>query len=455
MDIAGASRLPAGEVPRSAAAALVAAVLLAIGSSIRGDLQFLIGLPFTLASFAVASRAMWLVGRPGRTASIPRAAFWLSVMAAVGLVTPVTHAATWWEVARRTDSFLGIVAVGVLAGGGARARRLAIGAVIGGAVVLHLATPLAMPDPNIDVWTWTQFCARALLHGVHPYTVVAPDVHRGAFDYGYTSTVYPYMPLTLLVYAPVVALLGDFRFLLAASFAATLALLWAAGRRLQVSERFVDAALLTVALYPRGLSMTAYGWTESLLAAVAALFVFLAVRAPQGTPAAIAFFLLPALKQYIVAPVALFVVMPPRPRIRAVLAGMVVGASTVLPFLIWQWRPTVAGMVFQMRHLAQPRLDSDSLVALLGLLTGRYPSRWLSPLLQCAVAGIAYLRLRTAGLGGLLLASALSLFVTFLAGWQAFINYYYFVTALLLLAAIVLAKGSQPDDRLAPARVDV
>jgi hypothetical protein len=43
-------------------------------------------------------------------------------------------------------------------------------------------------------------------------------------------------------------------------------------------------------------------------------------------------------------------------------------------------------------------------------------------------------------LSGLLLASALSLYATFLVGWQAFVNYYYFVGALLLLAAMVRAS---------------
>jgi hypothetical protein len=42
-----------------------------------------------------------------------------------------------------------------------------------------------------------------------------------------------------------------------------------------------------------------------------------------------------------------------------------------------------------------------------------------------------------------MLASALSLYATFLVGWQAFVNYYYFVGGLLVLAAILRAN---PDE---------
>jgi hypothetical protein len=42
-----------------------------------------------------------------------------------------------------------------------------------------------------------------------------------------------------------------------------------------------------------------------------------------------------------------------------------------------------------------------------------------------------------------MLASALSLYATFLVGWQAFVNYYYFVGALLILAAMLRANTDE------------
>jgi hypothetical protein len=130
-----------------------------------------------------------------------------------------------------------------------------------------------------------------------------------------------------------------------------------------------------------------------------------------------------------------------RTRLPALAAGMAVAAMTVVPFLLWNWRPTIEGMTTQMIAPYGPRLDSDSLVALMGAKTGIIVSRWVSVAVQLLVAAIAWARLRRHGLGGLLLASALALCATFLCGWQAFINYYYLVSAMLVAAALPLSSS--------------
>ncbi len=423
-------------IPIAAADALLAALLVAIGSCVRGDLRFLVGLPVTLAGFAVASRAMWRVEAEQPAAWRTSACALMAVMALVGLVTPATPGAAWYDAAGRGVSLLGLAAVGVFFWGDARWRGRAVAAVAVAVTALHFAAPIGVPDPGIDVWSWTQTCLRSLLHGVHPYTVQAGDfVHIGP-----TSQVYPYLPLTLVAYAPAFALLGDYRFLSALALPATVVLNRATGHRLGVDPRFVDATTLAFLLHPRSSWLTVYGWTEPLLVVVAAAFAYLAVRAPGGAGQAIAFFLLPALKQYFIAPVLLYLAMkPPRPRAAVVAVAATAAVATVAPFLGWAWRPTVAGIVVQMVAPLEPRLDSDSLVALVGATTGVYASRWLSIAVQLLVAAIAYARLRRHGLAGLLLASALALYATFLAGWQAFVNYYYLVGELLILAALALA----------------
>ena len=80
-----------------------------------------------------------------------------------------------------------------------------------------------------------------------------------------------------------------------------------------------------------------------LLVLVAAAFVYLVVKQPGGFGQATAFFLLPALKQYVVVPTVLYMVMkPPRASARAVLFGLTIASLTVVPFLAWDWRSTGA-----------------------------------------------------------------------------------------------------------------
>jgi hypothetical protein len=319
-------------------------------------------------------------------------------------------------------------------------RRATLIAVSAGLVLFALG-PIGSPHPQIDVFTWTQSSVQALLHRTNPYTVIAPDVYLGRYDPGYTVSVYPYMPATLLAYAPWVGVFGDFRFALAACLAATIGLIFHIGRRLDVSAQLTYAAALAIVLHPSSPRMIESGWTEPLLVFGAALFVHFALQNPKGIGQAATFLLLPALKQYVVVPTVLYLIRSRQAvRPRAVLAALAIGAATVLPFLIWNWHATLAGIVFQMQAPTVPRLGSTSLVALMATTSGVYPGRWLSVVVQLIVGGIAWWRLKDRGLSGLLLASALSLYATFLAGWQAFVNYYYFVGALLILAAMVRAN---------------
>src|SRR5206468_1606535 len=162
------------------------------------------------------------------------------------------------------------------------------------------------------------------------------DPLRGAANYGYALRVYPYMPATLLAYAPFVAAFGDFRFIFAGVFGLTVVLIRAAGRHLAIDGRFLDTITLLFLLHARSFALTA-------------------------------------------------------------LAGRVVAAATFAPFACWGWSPTLDGVSFQMLHLQAPRLDSDSIVAFVALSTGAVIGRWWSVGAQFAGAALAHWRLRNDG----------------------------------------------------------
>jgi hypothetical protein len=303
---------------------------------------------------------------------------------------------------------------------------------------------VAIPSPRIDVWTLTQAAVRSLLHGVHPYTARVDDVYHGTFQGGYVSSVYPYMPATLLVHVPSVALFGDYRIGLALCLPATVAFVRGAGRRLHVAPRALDAMSLALVLHPRGAFIVGSGYNEPLLTLAASVFVYAAARAPDGAAASIAFWMMPAMKQYVVAPalMRLFSTLDdPRQR-RATMAGMLVAAATAAPFLIWGWSATLDGILFQVRPSIGFRPDSLSVSAAFAWATGWIVPWWTPLAAQCVAGAAAFAWLRHRGLGGFLLASALALFASFLFGRQAFLNYYAFVSALLLLAALVFAARS-------------
>ena len=285
------------DVPTCAIQALTSALILAIGSSLGGYLLFILGLPLTIVGFIVACRAALNWSSPDRTNSFTWITALLTAMAALGIVGPTTGGLIWYEVIKRTFAVASIVLVGVFSSEDLTRRRRAAWLAVSAGLVLFALGPIGAPHPPIDVFTWTQTSVQALLHRTNPYTVVAPDVYLGRYDPGYTVSVYPYMPATLLAYAPWVSVLGDFRFALAACLALTIALIHHIGRRLRVTPQMTYAAVLAIVLHPSSPRMVESGWTEPLLVFGAALFVYFALDNPKGIGQAATFLLLPALKQ--------------------------------------------------------------------------------------------------------------------------------------------------------------
>ena len=118
------------------------------------------------------------------------------------------------------------------------------------------------------------------------------------------------MPLTLVAAAPWVALLRDYRFGIACCLPITILLIRRAGRVLRVDDAHLDLLTVALVLHPAAPEMAGIGYLEPLLVVTAAAFVLLAATERRGGfGEATAFLLLPAIKQYVIAPVLLYVAM--------------------------------------------------------------------------------------------------------------------------------------------------
>jgi hypothetical protein len=431
----------AARVPAASAAAMAAALLTAMGGGIAGNQRLTIGLPLVVAGFAFACVAARQARRPLSLVTTPWIADGLAAMAAIAVVLPPRDVPPlWYAIAYRGVPLFGIVAAGLYASG-ARAARAAMWSALAMVVALQAVTPIANPRPHIDVWAWSDTAARALVGGVHPYVVRAADIYRGGFWMGYQNTVYPYMPLTVIANAAPTWWLHDYRFGLVLCLPLTIALVRSAGRRLHVDTALVNGIALLIVFEPRNTYLVASGYAEPLLMLTVAAFVYAQAVRPHGAGAATTFLLLPALKQYVFAPPLMLAADSWRRRTwRPILVGAAVALGTVVPFLIWNWRATLDGIVFQARPAIAFRPDSLSLTALVAWLTGLRPWHWLPEVAQIVGGAVAYWTLRDAGTAGLLLASAIALDFSFLFGTQAFANYYAFVTTLLVMSALMFAR---------------
>jgi hypothetical protein len=423
-------------VTRRSREALRAAALLAVACCFDGPFRLVVSLPIVMMCLAVTSLALTHRRQAEARPFPPVLWMLLASVAALGIAMPGSIGPLWLDLLRRGFSVLGVVAVGVMSGNNLIWRRRALVASVAGATVLAFIIPAAIPNPQIDVVPWTDAAVRAFLHGIHPYTVQAPDVYKGGADFGFVVRVYPYMPATLLAFSPVVALVGDFRYALAACVPLTIWLVRRAGRRSGADPQLLDAATLMIALHPTMPVVVRSGWGEPILG-VASAAVAVALVEGRSQVAAIGTLMLPALKQYAIAPVILWAAGPGRrARPQAWVIAAACAALTVLPFLIWNAPATLDGMLFQMRAPVRPRLTSISIPGFLANYGSWNLPVWVSAAAQFAVSGA----LAAAGVGatvsGLFAGSALALLVTFILGWQGFVNYYVWIGTLLVLAAV-------------------
>lgn len=422
-------------VPARSVYAIYAALLLLAAGVCDGRLRVIVGLPLVMAALVVAARALFASEIAARRTLSPLLWMSLAGIVALGIVSQNTSGPVWFEVLRRAFAATGVVAVGLVSGPEPIWRRRALAAMVVGASGIFVLTPVVVPHPQIDVVSWTNAALEALRAGVHPYTVQAPDVYDGGRDFGFVVRVYPYMPATLLAFAPVHWLLRDFRFALALCLPVTVWVVRRAGRRSHVSQGLVDVATLALVLNPVGALFVRSGWNEPVLVLVAAVLMA-ALLAQSQRVAAVSAMLLVALKQYVLAPAVLLAFGRHRVSWKHWLTAGAVAGATILPFVVWNGRATLDGMLFQMQAPIRPRYSAMSIPGLLASVSWPYPPVWASAAAELAVCAAIAASGRAVDAATILLGSAVALLAAFLLGWQAFVNYYVFVASLLLLASV-------------------
>ncbi len=306
--------------------------------------------------------------------------------------------------------------------------------------------------PGIDVFVIQRDSARALLHGVNPYTITFPDPYHGQPSHyasgvavgGRLMTGYVYPPLSVLMALPG-QLLGDVRY-------ANLMAISGAGALLAYARpsRFSFLAATLFLFFPQVFFVLVMCWTDAFIVLLLAAVLFAACRAPRFL--AVALGLLMAVKQYLFLAAPLIYLLVPEQETtsnaksstwRLLGKTVLVALAVSLPLILWNpsayWRYAV---LLNFNNLFRP--DSLNFAAAWFAFTKHPPSSLIGFALLIPTYWLIVKRSpRTpAGFAG---ATALLYFVFFLFGRQAFINYY-FVIFSALCGAIAVAKLDEPTD---------
>ncbi|MFA6039394.1 MAG: hypothetical protein WCV62_05580 [Candidatus Peribacteraceae bacterium] len=315
-----------------------------------------------------------------------------------------------------------------------KVRRGLFFAALGMAVLLRLWLPVASPAPRIDTYVVIQESAQHLLEGRNPYATPVTDVYGGKKSYGYDIKGYVYLPANLYPQAVATELAGDARYAHIAAELGFAFLLWVLARRLW-SRDAAELIVLLALSHPLAIFVLDGAWTEPLILLSFALTAY-ALSRGKGALGAAAFGYAFSLKQYLVM-LALPWLFAER-RWKLLLLSGAVAVATLFPFLLWDWRSLLSeGVLLQLQ--APFRQDTFSLFGFLSQTAGIVPPKWWTLLVSALASVLSAVFLRgLPRVTAFLAASVFTLYTTFLFGTQAFVNYYYLVSGMMLL---LLAAG--------------
>ena len=296
----------------------------------------------------------------------------VGLLGAIALVPSRLDGAGRWALV----AAVGACGVALVVAAWTERRRLMLVAGIGYVAALAISARLAVV--HLDVLTFHDGAARALLHGISPYGITYPnpfDARETQAFYGSGLATpdrilvgYPYPPVSLLLVLPGYVL-GDTRFAMVAAVAVTSLVLHRYVSRSAVAPTWLaSAAPVLLLMMPGMVYVVRNGWTEPLVLVLLALTVVSARRGWRATPYLLGAFLVT--KQYSVLLLPLLWLLVPTARrstggvrgfsVLTVLTGLVLTLPLAAVDPAGFWR-SIVGI-----QLEQPlRRDSLSLAAVL------------------------------------------------------------------------------------------
>lgn len=315
-----------------------------------------------------------------------------------------------------------------------------------GSGILRFLMIAASPSPVIDVFTILREAPHVFLGGGNPYEHVYSMVHPGI-----QTDYFAYFPAAFLLELPFVWLFSDPRVLLIVADIASSYLLYRVGGKKPLAQ-----ILALIYLFrPNSLFIIEQSWLTPLAFFLIAFSFFMRERA-RGIASGITLGALMALQPLYWAASPFFFMLP-GVRLRMFTAACITAAGVILPFFIWSPASFVAKTILV--YFKDPSLLptipvhlSLNLNTLFFMLTGSDISSYLSIGLSIMLlVWIVFALIPHLGRGKKVVSKkgneddksqVLLGLVIFYPGFfllfrQAFINYYYFATDLLILWLVV------------------
>lgn len=292
---------------------------------------------------------------------------------------------------------------------------------------------LSSPAPQIDVFVTLKEGAEAFLKGVNPYSIMYSKIPLPFYE-NIIPNYYPYLPGMIYLTLPAVLLFGDPRcsvLLLTLMTAIMLAIFF--------KDYYLPIIFLFNPLYP---SLLSSSYTDPMLFFLVAGFIILSCKKRFNFSAAV-FALFFATKQYAILflPFYWFAV---KKKLTTLTIFFSIVSLVCLPFLIWDVKGFVDDAILYQFKVAI-RYDGLTFVSLLHNAFGVDVPLWILPFIW----GISLLMLifskKISTYSDLLSRLFFFLFIFFFFNKMAFLNYYYLLSSIFLLAIAFLKRDVKID----------
>lgn len=307
-------------------------------------------------------------------------------------------------------------------------------------ILLRCLIPWASPSPIIDVFVQFQESAQHLLSGMNPYTTPVSDVYQGARSYGYQVYGYSYFPANLYLQTIAYALLHDIRYVYILMEIISGLLFYKLYQK--TGNKIHLWIYLLLLVHPRGLFVLEQAWTEPLIVGLLALFAYVKIFHPQKLRlSALLFGYLISLKQYLVYFLLHYFFLERKSG--KYFYSLMIIVLGMLPFVIWDVQAFIHyAVLFQLQTAF--REDGLTFIAAFHRWFGFQTGKQLAGFLGLGVSLLTvYLLHRHDKLLVFFISAISTLLVMFAFGSQAFCNYYYLLSWMMMMFLSILLDRSR------------
>lgn len=304
------------------------------------------------------------------------------------------------------------------------------------AILIQIFMILSSPNPKIDVFDQLKYGSEGLLKGQNPYSINFPQI------YNYPQDYFPYLPLTAIIVLPFNIILGDPRFTL---IAANLLVVFALRQILKKSRSILAHELIPLIyiFHPQMTFMVEQAWIDPLIFATFAAFIYSVMDKKRGVISTLLLGITISLKQTFILLLPFLYLYKKIPR-KILFGSVIVLIISVTPFLLWDSTNFIKDAV--MNHFERRFWWHNSLT-----LNSFYFSQLgnnLPSFLFLTIWGISFVAIirKIKDLSTLVLGISLWFFIFYFFNYQAYMNYYPFVSSMILLGISLHIASSKENN---------